>query len=217
MADSYQAWISKQLRTGTGERHRRLREGLGHAEQLFAQTVWLPAVGHYEHLHAEYAVNDFRDGVRYIDLAYLRPPHKIAIELDGFGPHARDLDRRAFADGLMRQNHLVLDGWLVLRFAYDDIKQHPRTCQQILLQMLGRLYGSEPGDRTLSLQQREVLRLAELSGKPLKPADVASHLDVGIKSARKLLHGLLQSGHLVALGKAKRVHRFALGRHSNAQ
>src|SRR5690606_9587882 len=112
------------------------------------------------------------------------------------------------SDSLMRQNHLVLDGWIVLRFSYDDVKDHPRACQQIILQMLGRLYGSTTSDDGLSLQQREILRVVDIAIEPIKPADVASHLGVGIKYSRKLLKSLLQSGHLEALGRAERVHRY---------
>jgi len=208
MEGTYEAWMNKQLRSSTGERKRRLGEGLGHAEKLFAQTVWLPAVGHYEHLHAEYEVNDFRDGVRYIDHAYLRPPHKIAIELDGFGPHARDLDRRSFSDGLMRQNHLVLDGWLVLRFAYDDVKQHPRMCQQLLLQMLGRLYGGKDPYADLPLKLREIVRHVDCVAAPITPAVVCQLLGVANKHARALLKKLTTLGYLAPVGGKLRARKY---------
>jgi very-short-patch-repair endonuclease len=206
--DQYQAWMNKQIRTSNGERSRRLREGHGHAEKLFAQSVWLPAAGQYEHLHAEYEVSDFRDGVRFIDLAYLRPPHKIAIEIDGFGPHARNIDRRMFSDGLMRQNHLVLDGWIVLRFSYDDVKDHPRTCQQIILQMLGRLYGGQSASVDLPLKLREILRHASFSSGPITPADVCRLLGVANKHARELLQQLVSLGYLSPNGGAHRTRSY---------
>jgi very-short-patch-repair endonuclease len=49
-----------------------------------------------------------------IDLAY--PELKIAIEVDGFGPHGT---RVAFDDDRRRQNDLVAAGWTVLRFTSD--------------------------------------------------------------------------------------------------
>jgi len=205
----YQDWLDKQIRSSTGERKRRLSEGLGHAEKLFVQTVWLPAVGHCEHLYAEYEVSDFRDGLRYLDLAYLRPPHKVALEQDGFGPHARDIDRRAFADGLMRQNHLMLDLWIVLRFAYDDIKQNPRACQQMILQMLGRLYGDQTPYADLPLKLREILRHADYTAAPITPAMVCQLLGVANKHARELLKELTSLGYLAPVGGKLRVRRYA--------
>jgi very-short-patch-repair endonuclease len=206
--NQYQAWMTKQIRTSIGERRRRLREGHGHAEKLFAQTVWLPAAGQYEHLNAEYEVSDFRDGVRFIDLAYLRPPHKIAIEIDGFGPHARNIDRRSFSDSLMRQNHLVLDGWMVLRFSYDDVKDHPRTCQQIILQMLGRMYGGQSTLMDLPLKLREILRHASYISDPITPADVCLLLGVANKHARDLLQQLVSLGYLAPNGGEHRTRSY---------
>jgi very-short-patch-repair endonuclease len=57
----------------------------------------------------------FRVGKRKIDFAY--PKFKIAIELDGLG-HAAGA---VFRDDRRRQNELVLQGWLVLRFTYRDV------------------------------------------------------------------------------------------------
>jgi len=54
-----------------------------------------------------------------VDLAY---PHlKIAIELDG-GVHQR---RDVFERDRPRQNRLVLEGWIVLRFTWDAFRDRP--------------------------------------------------------------------------------------------
>jgi hypothetical protein len=137
----FEKWLAAHIAARTGERLRRLMDGHAHAEKMFLEKIWWKAVGHFEYLHPEYEVYDFRDGVRYLDYAYLRPPYKIDVEVDGFSSHSRDINRRTFADNLMRQNHLVLDGWIILRFSYDDIKDRPKQCQQIIQQLLGKLYG----------------------------------------------------------------------------
>ena len=54
-----------------------------------------------------------------IDLAY--PELKIAIELDG-GDHQR---REVFERDRPRQNNLVLEGWIVLRFTWDAYRDRP--------------------------------------------------------------------------------------------
>ncbi|MFC4769981.1 DNA-binding response regulator [Effusibacillus consociatus] len=91
-----------------GERLRRLKAGHGHAEKLFLQQVWWPAFGQFNHLHPEYEVYDFKDGHRYLDFAYIRPYFRVAFEIDGYGPHGRDLSRWQFSDQCQRQNHLRL-------------------------------------------------------------------------------------------------------------
>ena len=62
----------------------------------------------------QYEVRDGSGLVARIDFAY--PTRRLAIELDGFGPHA---DR--FQRDRTRQNRLVLLGWTVLRFTWADV------------------------------------------------------------------------------------------------
>lgn len=64
-----------QLQTRSGESQRRLQDGHGHAEKLFLEQVWWPAVGRFDFLHAEYPISDFKDGDRYLDFAYIRGTH----------------------------------------------------------------------------------------------------------------------------------------------
>ncbi|WP_243711685.1 DNA-binding response regulator [Paenibacillus sp. BK033] len=182
----YEQWLESQLQAGGSERKRRLSEER-HAEDLFLKQVWLPAIGKLEHLHAEYEVDDYKDGQRFLDYAYLREPYKICIEIDGYGPHLRDADRRQFADNLMRQNHLILDGWMVIRFSYDDVKSRPRHCQQLLQQLFGKLFSLTSNNNNLSLQQKEILRYMQLVRKPVTPKDISLLLSISSKYARKLL------------------------------
>lgn len=104
-----------------GERLRRLREGHGHAERRFLERVWWPTFGHLHFLHPEYEIADFHDGNRFLDFAFLRGRIRLAIEVDGYGAHVSKPSRRQFADQLDRQNHLILDGWALLRFSYDQV------------------------------------------------------------------------------------------------
>jgi very-short-patch-repair endonuclease len=134
----YAAFMQKHHKIRKGERARRLLEGHRHAEKLFLEQVWWPAFGHFENLHPEYEVSDFRDGNRYIDFAYIKHSLRVAIEIDGFGPHAAQISRNQFSDHRIRQNHLTIDGWRILRFSYDDVSDKPRMCEQMLQQFMGR-------------------------------------------------------------------------------
>ncbi|MFF2092604.1 DNA-binding response regulator [Paenibacillus sp. NPDC058174] len=193
---NYAIWISEQIADCTGERKRRLSQH-GHAEQLFLQHVWRPAFSHFEYLYGEHEVSDFKDGKRYLDFAYIRPPYRICFEIDGFGPHSRDVDRDRFADGLMRQNHLVLDGWTVIRLSYDDIAKRPRQCQQLLHQLLGKLYNPQflPD---LTVHHKEIIRYMTIVQKPVSPKEISSLLHIGPKFARRLLLELLQKKYVAA-------------------
>lgn len=206
---AYREFLEVHESRRRGERLRRLREGHGHAERLFLQQVWWPAFQTFQGLHPEYEVLDFDARQRYLDFAYLREQTKLAIEIDGYGSHVADLDRWQFIRQLQRQNHLIVDGWSVLRFSYDEVKEHPRRCQQVLQQFIGQ----QPwGDRMpgLTFRERAVLQLALRSGRPLTPADVCRHLEVGREAAYRVLHGLLAKGWLEPAAGRQRIRAYRL-------
>jgi hypothetical protein len=149
----YDAFLQEHLNLAAGERKRRLRQGLGYAEKLFLEQIWFIAIGHFKDLHPEYEVKDFKDGSRFLDFAYLRKPYRICIEIDGFGPHYRDLNRWGFIDQTFRQNDLIVDRWLVFRFPVDAMKEQPRRCQQYLQQIMGSLY--KDSLKTIDLSPRK--------------------------------------------------------------
>jgi len=204
----YQNWLKQQEASRKGESLRRLKEGHGHAEKVFVQQVWWPAVGSLEHLYPEYEAADFRDGKRYLDYAYLKPPHRICMEIDGFGPHARDMNRWQFADQLNRQNHLQLDGWKILRFSFDEIKDKPRHCQQIIQQMMGRWYNTEI--RRLPLRQREIVRQALEREQPFGIKEVCAWLEMGQDYARSVLREMTQAEMLRPVSGSQRKTRYIL-------
>lgn len=204
------SWIKEHEERRSGERRRRLQEGHGHAEKLFLELVWWPAVGHFRALHPEYEVKDFQDGSRYMDFAYIRLPYRMGIEIDGFGPHLRDVDRTRFGDNLMRQNQLVLDGWKVIRFSYDDITNKQRRCQQLILQMLGRWFGEHEPVVALLGREQDIVRLAAGSLEPITPAQVAEHLRIRPENARRWLHRLQAKNVLRSATGGVRIRSYVL-------
>jgi hypothetical protein len=207
----YDNFMKEHLQNRLGESLRRLQEGHGHAEKLFLEQVWWPAIGHFKHLSPEYEVNDFKDGYRYLDFAYIRQPFQVCIEIDGYGPHSRDTSRWHFADNLIRQNHLTIDGWKVIRFAYDDIKEKPRRCQQLIQQLMGRWFGDEQVPVALGIKHKEIVRLIIHKQKPVSPLEVCAQLSISDRHARTLLHELVQADVLVAAaGGTQRVRSYQL-------
>lgn len=92
----YEEWLQEQIHAETSSiRLEFLNKGLGHGTIEFLRSIWFPAVGNFKSLYAEWEVRDFNNGYRYLDLAYMPGGAKGGIEIQGFGPHARDLDVRA--------------------------------------------------------------------------------------------------------------------------
>lgn len=155
-------------------------------------------------------MHDFKDGTRFLDFAYIRSPYQICLEIDGYGPHARDMSRRQFADNLMRQNHLAIDGWKVIRFAYDDIQDAPRRCQQTIQQLMGRWFGDGQPPVKLSWKQKEIVRLAISKGSPVTPAEVSRQLELSSRHVRDLLHQLVKADVLIPASGTHRVRSYRL-------
>ncbi|OCT15488.1 hypothetical protein A8709_15545 [Paenibacillus pectinilyticus] len=212
--DCYEKFVQEQQQKREGESRRRLTEGHGHAEKLFLEQVWWPAVGHFDFLHAEYPISDFKDGVRFLDFAYIRGTHRVCIEIDGYKSHHSDLNRWQFADQLTRQNHLILDGWKVLRFAYDEIKEKPRRSQQLVLQMMGSWFGEQYTGPVLSLEEMEIIRIAGRTHAPLLPYSISEQLHICRNHAGKLLRRLVQLELLQPASGTTRIRSYKLtGKH----
>ena len=55
-----------------------------------------------------------------VDFAWLE--QRLVVETDGFAFHA---DRTSYRSDRRRTNALVLDGWQVLRFTWEDVVHRP--------------------------------------------------------------------------------------------
>jgi very-short-patch-repair endonuclease len=183
---AYQQFLDHHTSIQKGESLRRVREGHGYAEKLFLEKVWWPAFRNFDHLIPEYRIMDMRYGSYFLDFAYLPGtlPLLLAIEIDGFGPHVQQLDRRQFTDQLNRQNFLVAMDWKVLRFSVDEIKENATRCIQYLQLLLGKYYGVVQPSNKAALLEREVLRLCIRLGRPIAVKDITSHLKLHPNTAQ---------------------------------
>lgn len=197
-------WLERHLSRWQGEALRRLKVGHAHAEQAMLKHIWWPAFGHFRHLHPEYEVTDFLEGRRYLDFAYIRSGIRIAIEVDGYGPHYRSLSRKEFCDQWVRQMHLINDNWIVVRIGYDDVIERPRMWQQLLQQMIGTLFGNDDSQSSsLTVREREIVKLSLRMDRPIKLSDVKALLHCQYRSARSHLQRLQEKGWLIPVGTGK--------------
>ncbi|TFE26925.1 DNA-binding response regulator [Cohnella luojiensis] len=193
--EAYGHWLASQRRGRKGESLRKLDEDHGHAEKLFLQEAWWPAVGNLDYLFAEHEVANYRNSSYYLDLAYIRSPYKLDLEIDDFSSHAKNVTRRGFEYEKERQNQLIDEDWKVYRFSLDTLKERPLHCQQSVLRTLGRLYGGKSTAQTdsrLPLKQREILRMSIRLERPITPIEVCVQLGIGNRLARMILHELVE-------------------------
>ncbi|WP_404348618.1 DNA-binding response regulator [Sutcliffiella horikoshii] len=208
--EEYQAFLNAHLQARSGERLRRLQEGHNQAEMLFLKQVWWPLFYQFKYLHPEYEINDYKDGKRYLDFAYIRPGIRISLEIDGYGPHLKNISRWQFSDNLERQNQLVIDRWTVIRFSFDQVKQNPRRCQQVVQQVIGRWLGDELDQTSLSILEKEVLRLVIRKGEEVYPTEVEKYLKLSGKPVKKILTQLVEKKMLIPASGVKRIRSYRL-------
>lgn len=188
----YEEWLQANIDSERNHRRREfLEKGLRHGTVEFLRTVWFPAIGNFEHLLPEWEVRDFNNGYRYLDLAYMPGGAKGGIEIQGYGPHARDLDVKRFKDLCRRHCLLSLDNWTFLPVAYPSITDEPQQCQQLVLAFIGKFIATDVPSELMCLEA-ETLRLARRLLRPFTPMELAQHLRVSDRHARRILHKLVE-------------------------
>lgn len=104
-------------------------------ERLFCRDV-LSKVVSKEHFKGQYTVK-VDSGYRHIDFAVdCSGKSPVAIEIDGYGYHVTNLDRKQFSNQLKRQNELSIAGWRIIRFSYDQVVGNPAECRWVVDNML---------------------------------------------------------------------------------
>lgn len=208
---AYASWLHHHYRARYGEGAKRIQDGLEYASRLFVEKVWWPVFHSFDDLHPEYQIRDFKDGYRYIDFAYIQPHFQIAIEIDGFGPHWKDITPEQFTDHCVRQNHLMIDEWQVLRFAFATVQLQPRICQQTIQQLIARLLGELAQNvYRLTPFHREIVRLAMRQNRVITTNDVMNGLGISRPTARRHMKRLAELQWLEPTNNPMRVHGYRL-------
>lgn len=135
---------------------------------------------------------------------------KACFEIDGYDTHCRNASRGRFTDNLRRQNDLIIDGWKVIRFSYDDVAHHPRICQRTIQQLLGRWLGEVTTSLRITPEEKEIVRYAARTIGSITPYEIKELLNVGEKYARKLLHRMVERDILKPIGGRERVRGYEL-------
>ncbi|MDG0811754.1 helix-turn-helix domain-containing protein [Cohnella rhizosphaerae] len=190
-------WWAATLRAAKGARLKRLKSGLTFASMYFLRFTWFPAFGSLKGLIPEFEVKDYKDGFRYIDFAFLTNAYRVAIEVDGRTSHRLNATPSEYEDELMRQNHLIIDGWSVIRLAFLSIRDKPRQCQQVLQQMLGKLRIDTYERLELTITERRILEYAARSSGPLEPFELRNELGLHRNTISRYIASLVSKGLIV--------------------
>lgn len=191
---AHEAFIAQHLAARSGERRGRLERGHREAEKLFCKNIWWKLHGHFDGLHPEYEVRDWRGLSYFCDFVWIGPAVKLVIEIKGFGPHVRDMDRQKYCNELNRETFLTAMGYQVVSFAYDDVAARPELCVTLLRLLLARFQTQASPLSTDKLLEREIIRMAATYPSPLRPVDIVQHLRIGHRTALRALNALCEAG-----------------------
>lgn len=208
--EAYSVWLQKQIEEEHSSRRREiLSRGLSYSTVDFLRKIWFPAVGHFDHLFAEYEVRDLNNKIRYIVLAFMPNEEKGCNEIHDFRSHARDVDTERFKDLCMKQAILVLDGWDFLPIAYLSIRDNPEVCKQLVLALVGK-YLSTAAPVELNWLEAEIVRFARRLVRPFNAPEVAKHLHISERHSRRLLKDLVEKKLLVVASGNQRFRTFQI-------
>jgi hypothetical protein len=98
---------------------------------------------------------------------------------------------------------LALDGWLFLPIAYLSITDEPKRCQQLVLSFIGKFVSMEVPNH-LPWLESEAVRFARRLLRSFSPKELAEHLGITDRHARRVLKNLVDLQILfVASGKTR--------------
>lgn len=168
--------------------------------------------GNFDDLHPEFEVLDWRGRSYFCDFAWLTKFVKLIIEIKGYGPHVRDMDRQKYCNELNRETFLAAMGYQVISFSYDDVAHRPELCITLLRMLISRFQTATSPVSLDNVIEREIIRLTYTIAKPLRPIDIRTHLDINYRTAVRVLQSLCKKGWLIpqAGAEGKNILRYEL-------
>lgn len=114
-------------------------------ETEFVTQVFYPYAGELglSYLNAQTPFEDSEFRKRKLDFTVETDKYKYVIEIDGYSYHAegaRFVSLDYFDELLVKQNDLILSGWKLLRFSYNQVRNKAETC----MDTLRRAFKSDP-------------------------------------------------------------------------
>lgn len=179
------------------------RNKLDKSSLAFLEYVWGPSFDYnYDGLRAEHPFEDHKGGQRFADFVFIKNGMRLVIEIDGFTTHARDISPAEFNDHLIRQNDLVLSGWIILRFSAWQVTNHSQRCMFQLKQAIGHWWSiaysadSSKQAKLWDIRKQLLIQMAMRRDGKLKPSEVAKEFQISNRTAIDWLQRYEQEGVL---------------------
>ncbi|MFU0824096.1 MAG: hypothetical protein ACFWTK_03400 [Clostridium sp.] len=114
-------------------------------ERTFVEDIFYIYAGKngLDYLDVQTPIEDSQFKKRKLDFTIKTNRYKYVIEIDGYTYHAEGAMRVSpeyFDDLLVKQNDLILNGWILIRFSYNQIRTNPSFC----IDTLRRAFRGDP-------------------------------------------------------------------------
>ena len=202
--DEHEAWLHHHLKRRKGERLDALRRGHGFGNRLFAERIWWPLAGHFQGLHPEYEVKDWRGRPYFVDFLWIAGALRLIFEIMDYGSHGTDRTkyRLDLNRGLFLQSH----GYVVFYIPLDELKENPSFILSALRNSLSPYLTAfadraRPAERPYTRVERELMRTAIRRQRILRPVDAARELELHPSTVIKYCRGLVEKGKFRAVGR----------------
>lgn len=206
----HKEWLCNHLRQRKGERLDALKRGHGYGSRLFVERVWWPLAGHFQGLHPEYEVKDWRGRSYFVDILWEIGASRIAFEIMDYGSHGTD--RSKYRMDLNRGLFLQSQDCTVLYISLDELKENPSFILSALRNILFSYLLADKSaktttERAYSRIERDLMRAAIRHHRVLRPADAARELELHTMTIIKYCRQLVDKGKFrpVARGSSQRI------------
>lgn len=208
----YDKWLRRHLTKRYGERKDALKRGHGFGNRLFVEKIWWLLLGHFNGLHPEYEVKDWRGRSYFVDFMWIVNGHLFVFEIMDFGSHGKD--RSKYRKDINRGLFLQSLGCHYIEISLDELKDNPSfiisMLQSILAPYLAAATQMNGGTLQFNKIERQLMRMAVRQNRIIRPAKAAKELELHKDTVIKYCRILVEKGKFraVPFGISGRVYKY---------
>lgn len=209
----HEKWMEAHLAKRQGERKDALRRGHGFGNRLFVEKIWWPLMGHFNGLHPEYEVKDWRGRSYFVDFMWIMGGNYCVFEVMDYGSHG--MDRSKFRMDLNRGLFLQSLDYRYIEVSFDELKANPSFILNMLRSILAPylMAMTENNGQILnkfSKIERELMRFAVRHDRIVQPVKAARELELHKETVIKHCRTLVEKGRFRAVpsGHSERIYRY---------
>lgn len=206
-------WLRRHLTKRHGERRDALKRGNGYGNRMFTEKIWWLLLGHFNGLHPEYEVKDWRGRSYFVDFMWIVNGHLFVFEIMDYGSHGKD--RTKYRMDLNRGLFLQSLGCHYIEISLDELKANPSFIISMLQSILAPYLTATTQKNGGVLHkfkkiERQLMRVAVRQNRIIRPAKAAKELELHKETVIKYCRILVDKGKFRAVpsGATGRVYQY---------